>query len=112
MKYRMRLLYKSEPIKFAPAAEKSVYDLISSGNLSLLTSTACTNGVTSGTMHARGCAVVVRYCIEAHVLGVGDTSLELCHDVVYSLLEESPCCCKICSRRRHGMRNIGRCDWC
>lgn len=76
-----------------------------------LTSVASTNSVTGGVMHARGCAVVVCYCVEAHVLGVGDTSLEFCHDVVHSLLEESPCCCKIRSRRRHGVKSVGRCGW-
>ena len=41
-------------------------------------------------VHFGGCAVIVRYRVEAHVLGVRDSGLELGHDMVDALLEERP----------------------
>lgn len=57
-----------------------------------LTLAACTNGVTSGVMHAREYAVISRQCIEGHVPGVGDTSLGTGrgHNVIQSFLEDCP----------------------
>ena len=52
-------------------------------------------------VHLGGCAVIVRYRVEAHVLGVRDTSLELGHDMVDALLEIRPCRREVRIRRGH-----------
>ena len=41
-------------------------------------------------VHLGGCAVIVRYRVEAHVLGVRDSGLELGHDMIDPLLEICP----------------------
>jgi hypothetical protein len=76
----MRLLYKSEPIRFAPAALVWLAPPLSLSETilplhgpkerfgGLLTAVVSTYGSAfGGAMHARGRAVVVGYSIEAHV---------------------------------------------
>ena len=116
----MRLLYKSEPIKLAPAASggsartsslseghRSSGVVVQEGRGGLLTAVSSTHTAIGCAMHAGGCTVVVGDGVEAHVLGVRDAGLELGHDVVHTLLEKGPGGRQVSGRWRHWVRRAG-----
>ena len=58
-------------------------------------------------VHLGGCAVIVRHRVEAHVLGVRHSGLELGHDMIDPLLKIRPSGRKICIGWGHRVGIVG-----
>jgi len=100
----MRLLYRSDPMRFAPAVVAYAHcrserrkkgkknERLRGGCMDCeeLTPPGHPKGLPSSPMHLGGGAVVIRDSVERHVLGIGHPGLELGHDMVYPLFQEGP----------------------